>query len=749
MSNIIEREITQGFVPIGTPKAYQYDASLVESAKATVEQGLITIAQASQTVAEEIGTYTQQKEAELDSYTITKKNEIDESAQTTLQNYVDQASASAETARELAEGVASLTEIGVDTTLTITGAGADAKVTGDYIRALEKDIVRDNSYDVLLGAKRVDRTYNGVTFTWNTDGSCKVSEATSSSGAFCNMWQNPDGWLPHLEKGKPYILYFNGTNVSFEIYPYRNGVLGSRLYNVQEPTFVTIPNDVDGLLIRLYVAPNTEVNETVNPMLLNVESNQSLYDRALLGFSSRPANGGLSNNADEILRNSICFSSVSGGVSTITNTPYDGVIAGWLVTYSSNIFLQRQYYQIFYPYAGNRPIKSRYRKTDETWTTWTEISGSGSTTYNTTQEITQVANTNTYNATISPTITTDDNGWLQPVDTNTEDETGKTDMTSAIMGMLNSTGYCHLAPGIFYVSGNIDMPEGSTLEGCGKDTIIRLLSSVSAGYCVRMGRYNTVKNISFSGGYSNFEPTTTTIGGRNGVIFIANKDGQEASQPNVTPCMLTQCWFKNFNGSAIYGHNSGGSLTESMIVSSCYIFYCEAGINLDYYTEYHKFTNIIISHCYYACINNGGNNVFTGCTFHGTIGYLMDNSSGTKRNNSHGSVVGCTFNHIDSWNRPDELGMGEAIKLIGSSVSGFIFSGCQIWYGSIKVQNGTKGIGFYNCLIGGNTPEITVSNDSTAFFGNCVFRQYPSLNVGNSTIFNNCYLASNGAVISN
>ena len=37
---LIEKEITQGVVPIGTPTAYKYDASLVEVAKAQVKQGL-------------------------------------------------------------------------------------------------------------------------------------------------------------------------------------------------------------------------------------------------------------------------------------------------------------------------------------------------------------------------------------------------------------------------------------------------------------------------------------------------------------------------------------------------------------------------------------------------------------------------------------------------------------------------------------------------------------------------------------
>ena len=70
--------------------------------------------------------------------------------------------------------------------------------------------------------------------------------------------------------------------------------------------------------------------------------------------------------------------------------------------------------------------------------------------------------------------------------------------------------------------------------------------------------------------------------------------------------------------------------------------------------------------------------MFTGCTFHGTIGFLMDNSNGDAANPAHGSCIGCTFNHIDNWNHPADLGGGDAVKVI-SNPHGFLFDGCQFW----------------------------------------------------------------------
>lgn len=337
--------------------------------------------------------------------------------------------------------------------------------------------------------------------------------------------------------------------------------------------------------------------------------------------------------------------------------------------------------------------------------------------------------------------------WLHAVDTDTSDETGKTDMTDAIMEILEETGYCHLGEGIFYVGGEIDMPEGATLEGCGKKTEIRLLSSVESGCCVKLGKYNTVKNICFSGGREPPDISSSGIGERNGVCFIANKDGKSAQLPEVMPCIVSECWFENFSGSAIVGHNSGGATRETLLVSDCYIQYCAAGINIDYYCEYGKYTNVVIDRCHYACINNGGNNTFFNCTFHGTVGFLMDNSSGDKKNDSHGSMVGCIVNHADSWNRPETLGGGDAVRVVGQQ-NGFIFTGCQFWYGFIRIEN-SRGMAFSDCLFGDaiQNPHITVTGDFPAFFSDCIFHQSPVLDLNTSTVFTDCVLDTDGTAV--
>lgn len=392
------------------------------------------------------------------------------------------------------------------------------------------------------------------------------------------------------------------------------------------------------------------------------------------------------------------------------------------------------------------------RENGTVWRAWERISGGSggeSIVYNVTQNINRDEFTNTYNITTNPSITTDSNGWLQPVDTESADDTSKTDMSGAILSMLNSTGYCHLAPGIFYVSG-IDMPNGATLEGCGKKTIIRLLSSVESGYTVRLRQRNTVKNLTLSGGYdspADLITIDTDLGSRHGIYVVANSDGQSASAPDTLTHIISGCFFENFDGSAVYMRNTGGGDDRGVLMSDSIITFSKVGINIDYYSEYSRFTNILIRSTNHACINNGGNNVFVNCAFAGVVGFVIDNSGEDKRNNAHGSCVGCTFNHIDYMHDQAHLGNGNAV-FVKNSQNGFIFNDCQMFYGNIRVEN-SAGMSFNGCLLGGNPPTVTVIGSTPAFFNGCTFMQQPTINVNASTKMNNCYLASTGAPIIN
>lgn len=335
---------------------------------------------------------------------------------------------------------------------------------------------------------------------------------------------------------------------------------------------------------------------------------------------------------------------------------------------------------------------------------------------------------------------------LYSVDTSTEDESGKTDMKAKIESMLNEHGICQLSEGIFYVSGAIDLPEGSTLCGSGRNSEIRLLQSVTEGYCVKIQKNNTIRDVAFSGSFPT-NTVATTDRKRNAINFVANYDG--ATSETTAHCMISNVWIKNFGGSGIYCHNTGISISMGLYATNIYIERCHKGINIDYYSEFSKFTNICTSNCYIGIVNNGGNNVFTSCTIHATnTGFVID---GTQPNSAHGTINGCTFCHIGSNN-------GIAVKA-NDIEAGFIIANSHFWYNSIDLTN-CQGILFDGCEFGRGTStdgnvsaSITITGGNLVLFSGCMFHldatRPPKITITNNTktVFNGCYGTESGLPI--
>lgn len=798
-SDILAKELNQGIVPLGVPKAYQYDAALVEAARAAVNQGIDDVAEAGATAKAAIETQEtasvnavsaqeQASKADVNALGDLILNQMKHgygypfTAATaaamadTTKIYVYTGSESGYTNGNwyyhngtawVSGGVYNATALETDKTLMVSGAAADAKIAG-YGLINFGDATFSSCDDV---------TRNSVYFVSSGGGVPVVSDFPFRAA----------GWL---------VTYTTRTNnISFQFaYPYEQNdkikyrsktfsgwgewhyitpddvlKIGNELTS---PSLCSEQKDLGVYFINSGYTPSDYAFQNPGWLISMPTKNKSqVLQLAFDWYGSKPAmvrvghhlnsgsaswsewklfnsnaltnyGDGRQSSCDDILTNSIYFVSAAGGVTEIPDFPSNG-LPGWLVTYTASS--TNNMIQFAYPWSQSQTEIKFRRKNFGTWGNWVTISQDRVTEI--TQEVSKDTYNNTYNINTYPTITTDSNGWLQAVDTNTADETGKTNMTGAIMSMLTSTGYCHLSPGIFYVSGGIDLPTGATLEGCGRDTIIRLIGSVESGYIARLKEYSTIKNIRFSGGYADGDVSNGNIGGRKGIIYIGNRNGQE---PSVTPstgknCHITNCWFENLD-SGIYGHNAGGGLQEGLTVSDCYITLCKAGINLDYWTEYCKFTNVVVFKCYYACINNGGNNVFTACTFHGTIGFLIDNTNNKSPNNAHGSCVGCTFNHIDNWNYPETLGGGYGVQIL-NSLEGFIFTGCQFFFGKILIQS-SKGFAFSDSLFKGtDTGEIIVTGNYPVFFSNNIFQNAPVLSVNGNSKFDNCYLAADGSLI--
>ena len=304
----------------------------------------------------------------------------------------------------------------------------------------------------------------------------------------------------------------------------------------------------------------------------------------------------------------------------------------------------------------------------------------------------------------------------------------KTDRTKEIEQMLAKTGVCRLGSGEFYVK-NLMMPENSMLIGNGAATKVILADAEGEAYVVNLKTRCTVKDVFLLGSITEIE-LSEEPGLRHGIVFEDPSGEPGSDAPSYGT--VENCHFKGFSGGAITCRSTGYDYNDSMNVSDCWMTNCGVGINIPYWSEFHRFTNVSVMGCWYGCINNGGNNMFSNCNFSGNeMGMLMDNSKGQSRNETHGSAIGCVFNHSGN-------NKGTGIKMLGTR-NGFIFSGCQVFFSKIELDD-VKGVVFdsFNC---GSQEEVIINGGGAILFTNCLYGKAPAVAINDNacTKFTNCY----------
>lgn len=410
----------------------------------------------------------------------------------------------------------------------------------------------------------------------------------------------------------------------------------------------------------------------------------------------------------------------------------NGYNAGFLTIYSSADWTLQVYNNL----SGNKEFKRRATPSG-TWSDWVETTGGQQIINNYTNEYNTPHYENTYNVTATPNITTDTNNYLAP--------TGNlNDVTASIATMLSESKVCRLGTGIYCVK-NLEMPSDTTIIGSGAGTIIRLLGETdsSEGYTVKMNSRCTIKNLTIEG-WSGSIAISENVINRHGILWEGNAS-EEGSSTSEIPVRGTieNVIIRNFTGGGITCYNTGYGTSNCLNVSDVYIYGCRTGINISYWSEFHRFTNCHSLGCYYGCINNGGNNIFVNCGFSGNkLGMLMDNSTNQSPNNAHGSAIGCVFNHTDSNN-------GIGIKIINCK-NGFTFVGCQIFFSQIYLED-VEGFNFSDGVFGQANNIITVKGGGLIMFNNNQHQGQPTISIenNNNVHFTNCYIRSTGAVVSN
>ena len=282
-----------------------------------------------------------------------------------------------------------------------------------------------------------------------------------------------------------------------------------------------------------------------------------------------------------------------------------------------------------------------------------------------------------------------------------------TDRTQEILNILTSKKICKLGEGTFYVDG-LYMPDGSTLQGCGKGTKLVLSTESENSYAIRVGARCTIKDLWIDGGESlvykgeeNIDIESIDMDdNRHGILLLGNGNDYNWAGSIVTGCEIT-----NFRGGGITCDNTGYGTYSSLTVSDTWIRNCCVGINIAYFSEFNKFSNVGCNGCRYGCINNGGNNSFNNCGFNSNmIGFLIDGREGkciryngtpaNGKNMGHGVMSNCIIDHNGKDN--DDVGYGIVVRSIAP---GYQFSNLSIHFNKLFFS-GSRCITIANVKLG-------------------------------------------------
>ena len=272
---------------------------------------------------------------------------------------------------------------------------------------------------------------------------------------------------------------------------------------------------------------------------------------------------------------------------------------------------------------------------------------------------------------------------------------------------LNKYKKVVLGSGTYVLNRAITMPDNSCITGAGDSTIITAASGADA---IIAGANCSIENVKLHSDDGHTDSAGTTAG----IRITGNYD----SVPLKYNIKISNVTIDGFSLAGIYANKTGTWVGDSISAINCTIFNCYAGLFLEDYSEFGRYTNIMCRDNYIGLFNKSGNNMFVNCSFsNNTVGvYLWGDDGDNSRNNGHGSVIGCTINHSNN-------NSGFAVICKGIDGNGFVFDSCQIWYGKVQAENST-GIIFNNCMFGAYNTDTEIINYTAndLFLMNCLFK---------------------------
>lgn len=563
-----------------------------------------------------------------------------------------------------------------------TAAHWTAAVLGNDVSELKSALGDNTAIHLNVDS---DGTKKNIVFTHIGDNVVTiVGQGNGTGAALQNLIQNENLPSGFTDNGKICIYFQDITRtvsgtINFDVYVKVSGSSSwtSLISNKSGIVVEDLPSGCTGILVRTHIASDVTYNEKIKVFVNNgYFPNLQLPEDHFLASQYRNSTAAYLEETDfnNVTNNGFyCWSG-----KAYTHNPYP------LSTDVGFLFVMRWNNIVWQLVTGFGPARNKAfirEKSNNDWNSWKEFGGNEESTL-----------------------------FMQPTGDNT-------DVSSNIESALSDAGICRLSAGNFYVSG-IDMPDGTALIGSGPDTRVILLgANTDEGYAIKIGSNCLVQNMTIVGNTTDIEYSgvSSNIVERHGILFSGHFSTDQTDYK--TRSLVNSCWIKNFTGGGITCNDTGYGTAACLGVTDCYIWYCNAGLYVPFFSEFHRFTSVHCHNCYYGAVNNGGNCVFVNCGFSANkVGMLMDNTSGTLRNDSHGTVVGCVFDHANGNN-------GTGIKIIGMS-NGEIFSDCQLFYSDIEIKN-SKGLQFNNFNVGGTGVNIKVekgSDGGLVLFNNWVFK---------------------------
>ena len=172
----------------------------------------------------------------------------------------------------------------------VDAAATSARNAAASVGQYSQTLIVDNSYDFIranlnTGSDSADQLRN-VTFTFADDGSlpnakCTISSdgASVSTAAYKYIYRNRSALPTGMRSGKSYQIRFQstGTRVTFSFLMYTSTTNFIEARFTDDEAWLTVPENVIGLAVRLLVLAGTAVNETVTRFeVLSAKTNDSL-----------------------------------------------------------------------------------------------------------------------------------------------------------------------------------------------------------------------------------------------------------------------------------------------------------------------------------------------------------------------------------------------------------------------------------------------------------------------------------------